>query len=89
MDDASTTTATLDQADEEILSYTSDEALEATAGSERGPSGEPMASRGPGKEPPRDSRHGMFHRWMAILAQGGPLVRNHGLSRGSRPMAKR
>ena len=33
MDDTSTTTATLDQADEEILTYTvSDEALEAAAG---------------------------------------------------------
>jgi hypothetical protein len=32
MDDTSTTTATLDQADEEILTYTvSDEALEAAA----------------------------------------------------------
>jgi hypothetical protein len=37
MDDP-TTTATLDQADEDILTYTaSDEALEAAAGSERGP----------------------------------------------------
>jgi hypothetical protein len=37
MDDTSTTTATLDQADEEILTYTvSDEALEAAAGTERG-----------------------------------------------------
>jgi hypothetical protein len=36
MDDP-TTTATLDQADEEILTYTaSDEALEAAAGIERG-----------------------------------------------------
>jgi hypothetical protein len=38
MDDPSTTTATLDQADEDILTYTvSDEALEAAAGTERGP----------------------------------------------------
>jgi hypothetical protein len=37
MDDP-TTTATLDQADEEILTYTaSDEALEAAAGTERAP----------------------------------------------------
>ena len=36
MDDP-TTTATLDQADEDILTYTaSDEALEAAAGTERG-----------------------------------------------------
>ena len=37
MDDTSTTTATLDQADEEILTYTvSDEALEVAARTERG-----------------------------------------------------
>jgi hypothetical protein len=37
MDNTSTTTGTLDQADEEILTYTvSDEALEAAAGSVRG-----------------------------------------------------
>jgi hypothetical protein len=37
VDDTSTTTATLDQAEEEILTYTvSDEALEAAAGPERG-----------------------------------------------------
>jgi hypothetical protein len=37
MDNASTTTGTLDQADEDILTYTvSDEALEAAAGTERG-----------------------------------------------------
>jgi hypothetical protein len=36
MDDTSTTTAALDQADDEILTYTvSDEALEAAAGTER------------------------------------------------------
>jgi hypothetical protein len=36
MDDTSTSTATLDQADEEILTYTvSDEALEAAAGTEQ------------------------------------------------------
>jgi hypothetical protein len=35
--DNSTTTGTLDQADEDILTYTvSDEALEAAAGTERG-----------------------------------------------------
>jgi hypothetical protein len=38
MNDSSNTTAGLDQADEDILSYTvSDEALEAAAGTERGP----------------------------------------------------
>jgi hypothetical protein len=37
MDDTSATTATLDQVDDEILTYTvSDEALEAAAGTERG-----------------------------------------------------
>jgi hypothetical protein len=37
MDDSSNTTGTLDQAAEEILTYTaSDEALEAAAGTERG-----------------------------------------------------
>jgi hypothetical protein len=37
MDNSSTTTATLDQSDEEILTYTvSDEALEVAAGTERG-----------------------------------------------------
>jgi hypothetical protein len=37
MDDSSTTTATLDQADEKILTTTvSDEALEAASGTERG-----------------------------------------------------
>jgi hypothetical protein len=37
MNDSSNTTAALDQADEEILTYTvSDEALEAAAGTERG-----------------------------------------------------
>jgi hypothetical protein len=37
MDDTSTTIATLDQTDEDILTYTvSDEALEAAAGTERG-----------------------------------------------------
>jgi hypothetical protein len=37
MDDTSATTATLDQADEDILTYTvSDEALEAAAGTEGG-----------------------------------------------------
>ena len=43
MDDTSTTTDTLDQADEEILTYTvSDEALEAAAGT--GPGGMTMQS---------------------------------------------
>jgi hypothetical protein len=38
MTDDNNTTAGLDQADEDILSYTvSDEALEAAAGTERGP----------------------------------------------------
>jgi hypothetical protein len=38
MNDSSNTTAGLDQADEEILTYTvSDEALEAVAGTEGGP----------------------------------------------------
>jgi hypothetical protein len=37
MDETSSTTATLDQADEEILAYdASDEALEVAAGTERG-----------------------------------------------------
>jgi hypothetical protein len=37
MDDSSTTTATVDQTDEDILTYhVSDEALEAAAGTERG-----------------------------------------------------
>jgi hypothetical protein len=37
MDNSSTTTATLEQTDEEIFTYTvSDEALEAAAGTERG-----------------------------------------------------
>jgi hypothetical protein len=37
MNDSSNTTTDLDQADEEILTYTvSDEALEAAAGTERG-----------------------------------------------------
>jgi len=37
MDNTSTTTGTLDQTDEDILTYTvSDEALEAAAGTERG-----------------------------------------------------
>jgi hypothetical protein len=37
MDNSSTTTGTLDQTDEDILTYTvSDEALEAAAGTERG-----------------------------------------------------
>jgi hypothetical protein len=37
MDDSSTITAALDQAEEEILTYTvTDEALEAAAGTERG-----------------------------------------------------
>ena len=37
MDDCSTTTTTLDQADEDILTSTvSDEALEAAAGTEKG-----------------------------------------------------
>jgi hypothetical protein len=37
MDDSSSTTATLDQADEDILTYeVSDEALEAAAGTDRG-----------------------------------------------------
>jgi hypothetical protein len=45
MDDTSTTTATLDQADEEILTYTvSDEALEAAAGTGRGVPTVPMLS---------------------------------------------
>ena len=39
MDESSTTTGTLDQIDEDMLTYTlSDEALEAAAGTERGPS---------------------------------------------------
>jgi hypothetical protein len=38
MNDTSTTTGTLDQTDEDILTYDlSDEALEAAAGTERGP----------------------------------------------------
>jgi hypothetical protein len=41
------------------------------------------------KESLRDSRQGVFRCWMAILAQGVRFVRNHGLSRGSRPIAKR
>jgi hypothetical protein len=37
MDNSTTTTGTLDQTDEDILTYTvSDEALEAAAGTERG-----------------------------------------------------
>ena len=37
MDNSTTTTGTLDQADEDILTYdVSDEALEAAAGTERG-----------------------------------------------------
>ena len=40
MDDSSATTAALDQADEDILTYTvSDEALEAAAGTESGERG--------------------------------------------------
>jgi hypothetical protein len=45
MDDSGSTTATLDQADDEILTYTvSDEALEAAAGTE-GMGGVSIATR--------------------------------------------
>jgi len=45
MDNTSTTTGTLDQTDEDILTYTvSDEALEAAAGTERGAYSLPLCS---------------------------------------------
>ena len=48
MDNTSTTTGTLDQTDEDILTYTvSDEALEAAAGTERGAAPSPSSALSP------------------------------------------
>jgi hypothetical protein len=48
MNDSNNTTAGLDQADEDILSYTvSDEALEAAAGTEGGPHPTQFSAPGP------------------------------------------